>query len=923
MGAHSKRGAKAKRCRTGPQGCSLRGARSEENEEGSSKSSAPPSLPCLVKLGSQKWEEVEEGCLDVATFALKQDQHTGLLNHSVPHKLANVLFFFTEDDRAKGQQAQNGPLPGIGTWHVRAAASGALRNFVVNSNEDVVIDTLVSLRFTAASPQVNKEGTEVTFRDALVHLLASMWEYIRHAHQDLPPAVPLETAPSADGTVDCADSNPTVALHENETDWDANGGTFFAAMRTLEEVLQLVAVCVEGSEHIAEAFSAPIVVKALLSITEEATQKTWKALQMDEKLYEAAAPLKWCGSDNTVEDECKRKSIWLRRYRRRETELTSAIAVAASEVLHVLSGDNEPLASLMQSNEMVAAHEPFLTFALDADAVKTFLQEEVPSSPSSFPTSSFVAATDNSVAEVGLEENSALLTVSRHNILYQLCEVSLHLQGVLVNSSPVPANAARVLPLVVAVLNAHPPYNEWTRVVPLLLQSCSLYEELRVACLTRTQCRLRCVQAAVQVMHVVVDAVCSLNEASVEDEVAFQRNPEAALLYNSNAMYVVGELMRDALRLREPSVQSGTSSASLMTASALHGVGDTLGSREGYCENDVVVERALRAAAGTTGTGSLVTKLQHLVFSNEVGIWSLANTLLLMVPWTQLGDEPSTIWRAIIGALGKRSPQLMDGSGIMPLSPETENELGVQHCLLQLPYSQPGWPTECKSAKTEHLLRLQRESLLQMLWTLQRKQMVAAGGPLEVTNRLGACAGDIDLITRLAWETGATALHKQASVAVVCAACCSLRSQEAVTTATRFALGMLTADQSLRPDGSINGTSDFLPPGDSSLEHHRWFTRLVEADAQLRVLCEAANQLMDLFLDETHNDTVYVPLQVQSSLASFTQLFHTYSKRRRQQQREMMRNHKVVLPEFDEDGSLREVINNVTAFLEYKQQFLH
>ncbi|KEG05681.1 hypothetical protein DQ04_19361000, partial [Trypanosoma grayi] len=551
----------------------------------------------------------------------------------VPQRLAEVLFTSTTatltppvgeaTGHAEGRPQQQ-QQPHRGVLYMQTAAAEALRNFVVNSVEDAVVDALAATSFPANNPaqQQQQEGQQqqgFAFRDGLVTLLLATWETVQRTRQDAPPVPP---AAEAKVGTDGDDDDDGVAGKDVEADASGNNmqsTAFMAAARALEEVLQLVSVCVEGSEHIAEAFSAPPVVQTLLLMLEATTRVVWEALQHPSQLYLPAA-----GDDSG-------NAMWLRHYKRREAELLAAVAVAAGGVLHVLSGDNDALATLLQSAEVVAAHQEFLNSALDAAAIMTWLREE--SSSSSVPPAAVIAAAAG-------EEDAALLAVARQNILYELCEVSLHVQGALVNSAPNPVNAARVLPLVVAVLDAHPPRGEWRRTVPLLLQECQLQEELRAALINRALQRLRCDQAAVSVLHAVVDAVCSHNSPDLDDEAAFQQNPQAKLLYSSNAMFVVGKLMKDALQLST----------------------NNDGSSGNNNEEDVMVERALRAAAGTTGTGGLITKLQLLVLSNEVGVWSLANTLLLMVPWSGLGEAPSHIWRAIVDALSTRAQLLADAA---------------------------------------------------------------------------------------------------------------------------------------------------------------------------------------------------------------------------------------------------------------------
>ncbi|ESL11635.1 hypothetical protein TRSC58_00610 [Trypanosoma rangeli SC58] len=801
MGSHARKGHKPK----------SRAEKPNTRHAGDSSSTAihespvvapPPAPPCVAKLSSTDWNVVEEGCADVAAFALQPLQHANLLAYAVPQRLMEILFAAATPALANQPHETNSQAslqqPHAGAFYLQTAAAEALRNLVVNSVEDVVVDALAASKLTMRGASQDGDEGCITFRDGLVALLMTTWDAVQNARRDA-PLVP-----------------PVVVQDEEGCDMrdSLRHAPFVVASRALEEVLQLIAVCVEGNERVAEAFSAPSVLHTLLSLLEATTSVVWETLQHPAQLYRA-----------TVESAV----VWLRQYKRREAELLAAVAVAGSEVLHVLSDENEALASLLQSSEMMASHQTFLTNSLDATTIMAWLREDESSvvlTPP-FPATTAVAGGENEEER----EDDTLLSTSRQNILYQLCQVSLRVQGTLMNSVPSTANAARVLPLVVAVLDAHPPHSEWRRTVPLLLQECALQEEHRAALVQRALWRLRCDQAAVNVLHAAVDAICSLNEADADDETAFQQNPHASLLYSTNAMYVVGKLMKDALRLPTNANSNNNNSNPNTNTEATHV--SAFGSVN--CEDDVVVERALRAAAGTSGTGGIITKLQLLVLSNEVGVWSLANTLLMMVPWSGLGAEPAHIWRAIIHAISLRSQLLAEAvAGDVNACAN-----GVTTVL------------EATPAAT-NLLRLQLESLMQMLWTLQRKQAAHAGGPLQVTNHLAATAADVDVVTRLAWDTHATPLQKQACVGVVCATCTSFKNAEATTAAARFALGILQVDNTLQSTTEAALTPVRPPPqatkGENGETRRRWIANITATDAQWRVRCEASNHIMDLFL---------------------------------------------------------------------------
>ncbi|KAF8284871.1 hypothetical protein TcBrA4_0043810 [Trypanosoma cruzi] len=902
MGSHAKRGRRPK---------SRAANSSAKNAEDGSTATrhVPPAPPCVAKLNAQHWHVLEEGCADVAAFALRPSQHAQLLACAVPQRLVEILFTAPSSvgQSQKGDCSNSGHAPRqphSGGFYLQTAAAEALRNLVVNSAEDAVVDVLAASTFPTSDSgqqlqlqQGQGGGRRIGFRDGLVTLLMSAWDTVQKTRREAPLAPPTVVSKNeADGAMSNEEERVTEGCGANE---ELLHAPFMIACRALEEVLQLIAVCVEGSEHIAEAFSAPGVLHALLSLLETTTGVVWETLQHPALLYEP--PVEGRGV------------MWLRQYKRREAELLAAVAVAASEVLHMLSDENEVLASLLQSSEVMAPHQAFLTRSLDATAILAWLRAESSLISSALPHAAAAVAAESETKDTEEEkEDAILLSTGRQNIFYQLCEVSLHVQGTLMNSAPNTTNAARVLPLVVVVLDAHLPHDEWRRTVPLLLQGCALREEHRAVLIRRALWRLRCDQAAVNVLHAVVNAICSLNEADADDETAFQRNPHSTLLYGTNAMYVVGKLMKDALRL--PTDANGNKNNKNIIKNEDNTHVSSFDPVNG--EDDVVVERALRAAAGTSGTGGLITKLQLLVLSNEVGVWSLANTLLMMVNWSGLGEEPAHIWRAIIHALKLRSQLLTEATTMAAEARERGGEFN--ECASEITTLVASTPA------ATNLLRLQLESLVQMLWTLQRKQAAHAGGSLQVTNYLAATGTDVDILTRLAWDAHATPLQKQACVGAVCAMCASFKSSEATHVAARFALGMLQVNGALQTAtaAALSSPPPLAAKGEATDVRRRWMANITATDAEWRVRCEASNHIMDLFLDETHDDAVYIPLHVHVALKSFLGPFQSYLKRRQQLVREAQRNYRLTLPEVDDAAHWREVAENLSAFLEYKTQHI-
>lgn len=251
---------------------------------------------------------------------------------------------------------------------------------------------------------------------------------------------------------------------------------------------------------------------------------------------------------------------------------------------------------------------------------------------------------------------------------------------------------------------------------------------------------------------------------------------------------------------------------------------------------DAVSTKALREA---TPNGEAAT-IQHLFLSVEVGIFGLASTLLLMLPIEALGSS-STVWRAVVIALQQR----------FELCTAEHDTLTIAN----------------ESSSARHLLQLQIESLTELSWTVQRK---------DVCGQSGVEPHDLDIFTRLAWSALSSTETKIFTVGVV--SCIGMRyrsvSADAMNACSRFCTGML-----------------------------------VEESLSIDVRAEAANSLMDLFNDEAYDGSLYVPLQLQSSLnALLTQsLLPALKESKRSGNRAQWEK-------------LDEIAVNLKAFLQYKSK---
>ncbi|CCW61316.1 unnamed protein product [Phytomonas sp. EM1] len=343
---------------------------------------------------------------------------------------------------------------------------------------------------------------------------------------------------------------------------------------------------------------------------------------------------------------------------------------------------------------------------------------------------------------------------------------------------------------------------------------------------------------------------------------------------------------------------------------------------------DVMQRREQHLLREVAKENAEVTTMQFLILSMEVTVWNVASLLLLMVPVESLGD-PSQVWSAILRAVEQRYVLLSAATA-------SDDETAL-----------PPSSIAAESASARQLLWLQLESLVQMLWTLQRKQAKARGGVLHGSNQqLHAGKSDVDLLIRLAWERreggGVSKVGKKEAQPLVCMPtltqacvgaigllCVSFGEVEATLVGASFALAILasygndsaaTAPSSLlQLDGgmALSGTSHLANPA----ERRAWLQRLFAVDGIVSARVEAANALMDFFLDERYDIEVYIPQGVHQKLSIFLVQLREYIKQRLMISKFWKRNYQIVA-EPEDFEQWQEIEENLVGFLEYKAQHI-
>ena len=374
-----------------------------------------------------------------------------------------------------------------------------------------------------------------------------------------------------------------------------------------------------------------------------------------------------------------------------------------------------------------------------------------------------------------VEKQTALNSLTSPNdvpISPQLLTIRLHLCGVLLNVSANAANAQRIVPFITAGLE-HLPYVEVSRSVPFLSDDCQAVESLRIAAVEQCQERLRALQASLDIASQLLSWICSQEHhggsEDEDDEVAFARNP--------NALIFVASLIPTKILALLSNV---------------------------FAPLDVVTGAALFQPS----ENAHLTSIQHLVLSSEVGLFSLASSLLMVVPVSSIGicDQ---IYRAAMNALRQRLELLSE-------------------------------PLATSSSFSRSQLCYQMESLAEICWTVQRKDDDLAEGGTVVPMQ-----SDLDVFSRLAWESG---LSRETLLCIIGNVSLIGRkhhtSPEVLAACGKFVLACLARCVTV-----VAGAHD----EDAVLD-------------QLELQAEAANGLIDMFSFDECDATVYIPLGVHGQL---------------------------------------------------------
>ncbi|CAC9443895.1 conserved hypothetical protein [Leishmania infantum JPCM5] len=888
---------------------------------------------CVQQLReSREYAVLEDACSDIAYFALQLRHNNDFLREAVPQRLAQLLIFSppyeppqlnTNADAtpvvasptlsAAATAGEEEPQPHKGILHMQIAAAEALRTLVVNSEQDRVIDALTSAGADAASGD--------RFAEGLARLVQAGWQRVQQARRRMAPEDWMgvngeegeEDAGSGGGDEAAAEGEAEPAAdasarHHRRRQSGFTRNLYFILLRHLEEVLALASVCVEASEVCAQTFSSTSALLLLLDVLRVAITTTWETLLHPSADYYA---------DEAQVPVASETALAIRAFKRREAGLLASLAVSTADLLLLLSPENQSLAQVFtgssegngaavaassssfpsaagSSPAMTAEQTAFLNTVVDAvdlrawlaekPAVEVQLQERF--SDASLP--SFLGAQHTAVA------------MERERVLHDLLRATLSIQGVLLHIAPVAANLQRVLPLLDDTLHkASLPMHVWCGVLPLLMGTCERADDdVRAAAATLTTHRLRSTQAAVRLLHVMVNAVGEKNDTDryEDDEAAFAANPLAKILQSGELLYAFGLLLKDVLWMSPNSDSSGN-------AATVEGPAHPTATRDVMAWQ--AQQRALRAEASSNAAA---TEMQMVLLATEVNVWEVASTLLLMLPVASLGD-PAPTWRALLQAVLSRYQLHLDAAAMEA----SEGEGRSAHAnILQ------------HSARTHQLLWMQLESLGQMLWTMQRKQSKASGGSAAVTacNHVQATSEDVDLLIRVSWEASASTLLRQSCVGAVGLLCASMQREEAVATAARFALAVVANGG---PAATSYGKKLLdvyaqLVPGKTPTypaERRVWLQQLALADAAATVRCEAANTLIDLFLDERHDAAVYWPLGVQEKLSDFKRQLAIYVKRRQQLDKETKRLYHVSTETPDAE-QWSEVLENLSGFIDYK-----
>jgi hypothetical protein len=369
----------------------------------------------------------------------------------------------------------------------------------------------------------------------------------------------------------------------------------------------------------------------------------------------------------------------------------------AAECLKVLSEESEAVAAFMASG-----------LSPDAKAFLDDIVRSVPSSPS-------------------------------------LLRVSVNVCGALLNVGPTVANAATVLPTLLAAIAASPAQTV-QRLVPLLSAECSLEPTVRLMGVAQNLDRLRAVQAALQALTDVLSIVCEGQDDDLDDEQAFATNPAANLITSSSLLPTL--VLRTAEVMMPPT------------------------------------DPVLRAVLFQPADSGDVATLQRILASIEVGVLSLTSSFMLLLPLQAFGSL-QTMWQLIVNAIAQRQERLNDASRVQRGLSEDEVDTDA---------------AAVASSTALLCLPLQLESLAEMAATVQRK---------DDGRQCGAAAGQLDVFTRLAWNPNSSMATRSHVITVVghigrnlreprstysCAKFCNQLLTKAIEEATQSGDGLLTTE---------------------------------------------------------------------------------------------------------------------------------
>ncbi|CCW69090.1 unnamed protein product [Phytomonas sp. Hart1] len=974
MGSRSKPKQKRRRYLNCSDNKNLSEAVSASRQKGQSSPLNLSSLPvCVQKLQSTDWAELEEACRDICYFALRPKHHANFLQAKVPLHLSRLLFFPSSVLNGESSQLSTSSLQ-RDVIYTQIAVAETLRNLITNSQEDEVLDLLTS----GDSSECNSCVASVLlppitdFARLLGDLLRNVYLCVKEAHQGIDPHDCMLDNDDENENGNNKDNNknnrvePPLTVGQgnftfphqvhNKKQKNNQSRNYLLLLALLEEILRLLTVSLEATTSnttdfttalkrvngclcITEVFSLPETLHLLLEILEGSASTAWENLHHPAGYFSNFTSLSqgaFPGNDGSVlPPEVPRSDavtihpmmLAFRTFKQEETKRLASIASATADVFYALSPGNATMATFLGQDDgglptspagssLSASQVVFLEQVVEAAQLRGWW-EGAPEGPSLMGSSTPTTA----------------LSLTWHCLHGQLLQMTLALQGALLQARPGPELIRRVLPTLTGVLQGALPLRLWRGALPLLLADGPPSRERREGGLPDEACRtagvglvtgrLRCALAAMRAFQALTEALCRGNppDPGLDDDVAFARNPHAALLRESGGLHVFGLLLQDILGLE----RGGTPT-------------------QGERNEDVVRRRELHLLREAAQSNAEVTTLQFLILSIEVVVWGTASVLLLMVPVESLGD-PTRVWWAILRAVEQRYGLLVAANTTTNIDNLCEEDIAAEE---EGGSSLQPSNIAAESSSARHLLWIQLESLVQMLWTLQRKQARTQGGVLHSSNeRLRTEKREVDLFIRLAWErreakapsAGKSGEYAsslcvmpsltQACVGTVGLLCTSFREVEATLVGARFAITILTRYES---DRSVGSTSSLLQLDGGVLlsgktlitnptERKVWQQKLFTVDSIVSVRAEAANTLMDFFLDERFDKDVYVPEGIHKNLSSFLSQLREYIKQRLMINKFWKHNYQDAV-EPDDLEQWQEIAENLDGFLDYKEEHI-